>query len=104
MQVRTRALLVVAALLVLSSARLASADSPPPVRISPLGDSITHGFWIKGGYRLPLYGLLTNAGYNVDFVGTQHSNGADELPDPDHDGYNGWRIDQIDAIVDQIYD
>jgi len=50
---------------------LTAAATPPPVRILPLGDSITYGYPVPGGYRLPLYQLLTNAGYNVDFTGTQ---------------------------------
>src|SRR5437867_2970410 len=33
------------------------------LRIEPLGDSITYGQGAAGGYRLPLYQLLTNAGY-----------------------------------------
>jgi hypothetical protein len=43
---------------------------PPPLRILPLGDSITYGSSVAGGYRLPLYTALTALGYNVDFVGS----------------------------------
>ncbi len=64
----------------------------PPLRIMPLGDSITYGVSTGGGYRLPLYVALTNAGYNVDFVGTQTANGAAGLPDSDHEGHSGWKI------------
>src|SRR5713101_7644123 len=63
--------------------------APPPIRILPLGDSITYGYDVPGGYRLPLYQVLTNAGYNVDFTGTQTGNGAADLPDPDHEGHPG---------------
>jgi hypothetical protein len=38
---------------------------PTPVRIMPLGDSITHGTPVAGGYRLPLYHMLTNASYST---------------------------------------
>ncbi len=75
----------------------------PPIRILPVGDSITYGSSVAGGYRLPLYQLLTAAGYNVDFVGTQVGNGAAALPDPDHEGHGGWRIDQIDGIILSVF-
>jgi lysophospholipase L1-like esterase len=67
----------------------------PSIRIMPLGDSITHGTPVPGGYRAPLYTLLTNAGYNVDFVGTASDNGAATLPDSNHEGHGGWRIDGL---------
>lgn len=74
-----------------------------PIRILPLGDSITFGLGSPGGYRAPLYNLLTNAGFKVDFVGTQTNNGAPELPDPDHEGHSGWRIDQINSILESLF-
>ena len=64
----------------------------PTIRIMPLGDSITYGASTPGGYRYPLYVALTNAGYNVDFVGTQNNNAATGLHDPDHQGHGGWKI------------
>ncbi len=76
----------------------------PPIRIMPVGDSITYGAGAPGGYRAPLYQLLTNAGFNVDFIGTQTDNGAPGLPDPDHEGHSGWRIDQIDSIIEGVFD
>lgn len=66
------------------------------VRILPLGDSITHGWQFPGGYRTRLWQNLAADGARIDFVGTQ-ANGT--LPDPDHEGHGGWRIDQIDAQV-----
>ena len=36
-------------------------------RVMPLGDSITDGFGVPGGYRDKLYQTLTTAGFNVDF-------------------------------------
>src|SRR5713226_8444984 len=79
-----------------------AAATPPPIRILPLGDSITYGYAVPGGYRLPLYQLLTNAGYNVDFTGTQTDNGAPALPDPDHEGHSGWTIRGINAIATDV--
>ena len=78
--------------------------SPPPIRIMPLGDSITEGWPVPGGYRAPLYRLLTDAGYNVDFVGTLTNNPSSDLADPDHEGHYGWRIDHIDGIIDAALD
>jgi lysophospholipase L1-like esterase len=71
----------------------------PPVRIMPLGDSITWGqtapVSTPGGYRLPLYQLLTADGFNVEMVGTVWANGALNLPQENHEGWQGYRIDQI---------
>lgn len=69
------------------------------VRIMPLGDSITHGADIPGGYRIGLWSMLTNQGSNVDYVGSE-VNGPTTLVDTNHQGHRGWRIDQIQAIID----
>ncbi len=66
---------------------------PPPLRIMPLGDSITYGSNTPGGYRLPLYVTLTNQGYNVDLVGSASDNTAAGLgAEINHEGHSGWRI------------
>ena len=69
---------------------------PPPLRVMPLGDSITYGAnsdGIGGGYRYPLYVALTAAGYNIDFVGTQtsipHAGLGAEI---NHEGHSGWHV------------
>ena len=77
---------------------LVAAAQTPPVRIMPLGDSITYGS-LPGGYRNKLYQMLAAAGYNVDFVGTQTVNGVATLPDSDHEGHSGWTIGQLDANI-----
>lgn len=64
----------------------------------PLGDSITEGTQIPGGYRIGLWQRMASAGYRVDFVGSQF-NGPAALGDHDHQGHPGWRIDQIDANI-----
>jgi len=83
---------------VLTSAPSA-ANYIPPIRIMPLGDSITWGQTAPvsspGGYRLPLYQLLTADGFNVQMVGTVWANGALNLPQENHEGWQGYRIDQI---------
>lgn len=64
----------------------------------PLGDSITDGFNIPGGYRVRLWELITQAGKSVDFVGSANS-GPNSLGDKDHEGHSGWLIDDIDQAV-----
>lgn len=68
-----------------------------PVRVMPLGDSITQGGSI-GGYRLDLGTKLRAAGRTVDFVGSL-SDGPSSMPDRNHEGHPGWTIAQIDANV-----
>jgi lysophospholipase L1-like esterase len=76
----------------------AQAESNGGVRVMPLGDSITDGTQVPGGYRIGLWQRLTAAGYRDDFVGSQF-NGPASLGDHDHEGHPGWRIDQIDASI-----
>ncbi len=78
------------------SARAAGTN----LRLMPLGDSITRGFKSSSddGYRGPLYKALVDEGNVLDFVGSQRS-GA--MFDPDVEGYNGYRIDQIAALVNE---
>ena len=79
-------------------AGVAGAESNGGVRVMPLGDSITEGTQVPGGYRIGLWQRLAAGGYRVDFVGSQ-SNGPASLGDHDHEGHPGWRIDQIDANI-----
>lgn len=86
----------------LFSAALRAAD-PPPVRIMPLGDSMTLGFSVPtyfSGYRDLLYALLDDEGYQVEFVGTLLDTQNPSIPDPDHEGHGGFRIDQIDSGIE----
>ncbi len=81
-----------------------SVADTPLVRIMPLGDSLTSGYTlpvssILSGYRDRLYTLLADAGYNVDFVGTQIDTQNPALPDPDHEGHGGYRIDEIGTSI-----
>jgi lysophospholipase L1-like esterase len=77
-----------------------SSSAPaPPLRIMPLGDSITFGSGSpsRSSYRAELYRRLVGAGLSVDFVGSVRSGtGAD----PDNEGHPGWRIGQIAEKVD----
>jgi lysophospholipase L1-like esterase len=76
----------------------ANAESNGGVRVMPLGDSITEGTQVPGGYRIGLWQRLNSGGYRVDLVGSQY-NGPSSLGDHDHEGHPGWRIDQIDANI-----
>jgi len=66
--------------------------------VMPLGDSITEGTQVPGGYRIGLWQRLVNGRFTVDLVGSQF-NGPAALGDHDHEGHPGWRIDQIDANI-----
>ncbi len=96
----------------LSAAQASSTPTPGPAptptptvapvtarRVMPLGDSITDGYNIPGGYRTPLLPGLTAAGLPTDFVGSAQ-NGPSALADRDHEGHSGWRIDEIAGQVD----
>jgi lysophospholipase L1-like esterase len=81
-----------------TSAGVAGAESNGGVRVMPLGDSITEGTQVPGGYRIGLWQRVVAGGFRVDFVGSQF-NGPASLGDHDHEGHPGWRIDQIDANI-----
>lgn len=66
------------------------AVADEPVKIMPLGDSITRGHYgseYDWGYRQPLCANLTNSGYDFDFVGGQTDG---DFADPNHEGHDGW--------------
>ena len=99
---RTRWLTAAAAVIMTAAVAVqttaASAESNGGVRVMPLGESITEGTQVPGGYRIGLWQRVTANGYRVDFVGSQF-NGPSSLGDHDHEGHPGWRIDQIDANI-----
>ncbi|MEW6054964.1 MAG: GDSL-type esterase/lipase family protein, partial [Nitrospirota bacterium] len=73
-----------------------------PVRIMPLGDSITFGYGeipstdLITGYRQPLYQALINADHYVDFSGGIYA-GQSVVPlfDFDHEGHGGWGAKRV---------
>ncbi|MEU7530117.1 ricin-type beta-trefoil lectin domain protein [Saccharothrix sp. NPDC042600] len=89
---------LVAAALLPTAPTPAHAESNGGTRVMPLGDSITEGTQIPGGYRIGLWQRFGAGNYRVDFVGSQF-NGPASLGDHDHQGHPGWRIDQIDANI-----
>jgi lysophospholipase L1-like esterase len=72
---------------------LANMPDSLPVRIMPMGDSLTEGAYPgpAASYRGYLEIMLRNAGYNFDFVGTQWSQ-AHGGTDYDHEGHGGFTI------------
>lgn len=76
----------------------AAAESNGGVKVMPLGDSITDGLTVAGGYRIELWKKLVAGKYTVDFVGSM-ANGPASLGDRDHEGHSGWTIQQIDTNI-----
>ncbi len=78
----------------------AAAPGPAPLRIMPLGDSITVGVGSPGknGWRADLQSRLRDAGVRTDFVGSQREG---TTGDRDHEGHGGWTIERLAGIVDE---
>jgi len=81
-----------------------------PLKIMPLGDSITYGVVNtnagdreSGGYRTYLYNAFIRDGLSVDFVGSVNS-GPDSLADKDHEGHPGYRIPKIASGINAWLD
>ncbi len=72
-----------------------------PLKIMPLGDSITRGAQPDdlGGYRDDLWSSLYGSGYSIDFVGNGAPVGGDKSGDPDHAGFSGKTIDEIASLT-----
>ena len=65
------------------------------IRIMPLGDSITHGYWSGietdyNSYRKVLRNLLEDNGYAADFMGSLVDG---DFPDNQHEGQDGYYAD-----------
>ncbi len=85
-----------------------------PIKIMPLGDSITYDNnadesrieELRTGYRQPLWIDLMDAGYDIDFVGSLKA-GQYAVPpfDPDNEGHSGWSDSEIAAdVYNFLYD
>lgn len=84
-----------------------AAEPSEPIKIMPLGDSITYDYLfsddddprpvsIRTAYRSHLWYMLENANYSADFVGSQVAGQAVEPPfDPDNEGHRGWHSLEI---------
>jgi lysophospholipase L1-like esterase len=93
---------LVAALMSAAASPIPSAATNPPhepaIRVMPLGDSLTDGYNIPGGYRIRLASVFETDGVAFDFVGSLQ-NGPERLQDHDHEGHSGYRIDEISTLV-----
>lgn len=71
-----------------------AAAEAEPISLMCLGDSITDGFWMTGGYRNTLCELITENGQQaqVDMVGP---NWGGTGYDTQHAGYSGYSVDNI---------
>jgi len=75
------------------------SDRSTPLRIMPLGDSITEAQGGYASYRYWLWHKLKDAQLAIDFVGTREGvyRGKPRFSDfdADHEGRWGWRTDQV---------
>ncbi|KAJ1326286.1 acyl-CoA thioesterase I [Microdochium nivale] len=74
-------------------------DTSVPLRIMPLGASITWGTESEdgNGYRKVLYDSLEVGGFSVDMVGSQQSG---DMEDNENEGHPGFKIDAVSAAAD----
>ncbi|MEV6599166.1 SGNH/GDSL hydrolase family protein [Actinoplanes sp. NPDC051346] len=70
-----------------------------PLRVMPLGDSITRGTGAPSGssYRKTLAERLRKGGLRINYVGSQR-NGVSS--DNNHEGHGGWNIGELAAHLD----
>ena len=100
MKIRTYFITVVFSIFFLQIIFVSVADAAN--KIMPLGDSITYDDRSgdtrtdgqKIAYRYRLWQLLTDAGYDFDFVGSQYT-GFDFFSDAENEGHPGWTDDEI---------
>jgi len=105
MKSKTLLLIIISAVIILVECT-AFAQSHTK-RIMCLGDSITVGSGevednnYKIGYRLLLWQMLNNLGYNIDFVGSLESGSSVEPTfDGNHEGHGGYTTSDIFANID----
>ena len=77
-----------------------------PLRVMPLGDSITEsvGWYAGSGYRAVLRKALVDDGYEIDMVGSSRTRSSgfsdtsisgEVVTDCEHEGHGGWTINEI---------
>ncbi|MFF5982176.1 GDSL-type esterase/lipase family protein [Streptomyces olindensis] len=73
--------------------RATAAPAADPVRVMPLGDSITGS---PGCWRAVLWNRLVDSGYkNLDFVGTLPPQGCGQAHDGDNEGHGGELVTNV---------
>ncbi|MDW8810109.1 GDSL-type esterase/lipase family protein [Streptomyces scabiei] len=76
-----------------AAASTATGAAAAPVRVMPLGDSITGS---PGCWRAVLWNRLRNAGYtDLDFVGTLPTQGCGQEHDGDNEGHGGELVTNV---------
>jgi lysophospholipase L1-like esterase len=98
-------------ILLISACFFTPAMGQSALKILPLGNSMTEG-WMNGqedpGYRIAyrknLKALLTAAGYNIDFVGSQSYGCLDNFPDCQCGGIDGTRDQYLETMLITGYD
>jgi lysophospholipase L1-like esterase len=93
----------------LAAGEAVALGAPPevPVRVMPLGDSLTRGgvtsrdpvYGLGDGYRTELWKTFQAEGAAVGFVGSATA-GPGDLGDTDHEGHGGRTIDWLSARVE----
>jgi len=78
------------------SRHVSRQQSATPLRLMPLGDSVTWGYQSTdgNGYRSTLFNLLAQEGHSLEFVG---SNPNGDMSQPDNEGWPGYEINAIGA-------
>ena len=103
MSLKQRAVLVLVIIAMVSACSWSQATGAEAIKIMPLGDSVTRGYFGSvddNGYRKPLYLDLVESGYDIDFVGSERDG---NFPDPNHEGYDGQTASWLNAGTG-IYD
>src|SRR5262245_61926174 len=87
-----------AALALAAGLAAAAAASAEPIKIMPIGDSLTKGTGSthRAGYRLEFLSRMKAAGVDVDMVGSFHD-GPKEI-DRDHQGHQGQGVAKLDEV------
>jgi lysophospholipase L1-like esterase len=96
MRLAVRALALLAAVAPLAAA---AAESPAPVKVMALGDSLTVGVGSTrgGGYRAPFWERMRDAGIEVDMVGGKID--GPETFDNRHQGYAQMPLHELSSGV-----
>ncbi|MCL6457280.1 MAG: SGNH/GDSL hydrolase family protein, partial [Gorillibacterium sp.] len=98
---KTMVLILLAALVLFSiifTPVIPSVGASTDQKVMPLGDSITDGYNVPGGYRVKLWNRVVSSGLTIEFVGSM-SNGPSSLGDKNHEGHSGWRIAELTAEI-----
>ncbi len=87
-----------------------NSGTTPVIKILPLGNSITFDDFtndtrpdgLRISYRYTLYNLLSEAGFQFDFVGSEMA-GQDLFPDPQNGGFPGITKEQMVTLLQTGY-